>query len=181
MANKRYTTIPNDHCITFDNYAQIKELDDDEAKKAIKGGGFNFTSLKEVSEATQVYMIDVIAVLTEVQPVGQIQLKSTGEFRDKRSVTLTDDTGVNIMATLWGDICNNDKLQEGAIIAVKGAKVSEYGGKSLNIDSGGLLLIDPQEEERFHQLAHWYSKSTQNGQTLKTESLTQLGEGGVNP
>jgi replication factor A1 len=95
-------------------------------------------------------MIDVIAVLTEVQTVMQIQIKSTGEFRDKRSITLTDDTGVNIMATLWGDISNNEKLQEGAIIAVKGAKVSEYGGKSLNIDSGSVFLIDPQEEERYH-------------------------------
>jgi hypothetical protein len=29
MANKRYTTIPNDHCITFDTYSKITEIDDE--------------------------------------------------------------------------------------------------------------------------------------------------------
>ena len=66
MANKRYTTIPNDHCITFDTYSKIEEIHDDAAKMTIKGGGFNFTRLKEVADANQIYMIDFIDVLTEI-------------------------------------------------------------------------------------------------------------------
>ena len=44
IANKRYTTIRHDFCITFDQYANIKEADENENLN-IKGGGFNFTTL----------------------------------------------------------------------------------------------------------------------------------------
>lgn len=37
------------------------------------------------------------------------------------------------MATLWGDSALNKDIQTGTIIGVKGAKVSDYGGRSLNI------------------------------------------------
>tara|TARA_B110000285_G_C15099052_1_gene603862 strand:+ start:954 stop:1169 length:216 start_codon:yes stop_codon:yes gene_type:complete len=69
LANKRFTTIPNDFCITFDSYAKIEEVQ--EAPDAtIQGGGFNFTTLRQVAEAEQVHMIDLIAVVTDVQPMG---------------------------------------------------------------------------------------------------------------
>lgn len=38
-----------------------------------------------------------------------------------------------MMATLWGPLASSDKIQIGTVLAVKGAKVSDYGGKSLNI------------------------------------------------
>jgi len=41
-------------------------------------------------------MLDLIAVVTELQPLSQFQIKSTGEMRDKRGLTLSDDTGVSI-------------------------------------------------------------------------------------
>ena len=90
--------------------------------------------------------------------MAQIQIRSTGELRDKRTITVSDDSGVSIMATLWGEIAGDEKITVGQIIAAKGVKVSEYGGKSLNIDSGCVLEFSPQEEERFHQLSFWYSK-----------------------
>ena len=46
MANKRFTTIPNDHSITFDHFAKITECNAGGSK--IKGGGYNFTSLKKI-------------------------------------------------------------------------------------------------------------------------------------
>lgn len=64
IANKRFTTIPNDHCITFDEHAAIEEVRDVENK--ITGGGYNFTTLREVQESQQVFMIDVIGIITDV-------------------------------------------------------------------------------------------------------------------
>ena len=69
LANKRFTTIPNDFCITFDAYAAVEEVQET-PDALIQGGGFNFTTLRQVSEAEQVHMIDLIAVVTEVQPMG---------------------------------------------------------------------------------------------------------------
>ena len=42
--------------------------------------------------------------------------------------------GVSIMATLWAELANQD-YQVGEILVIKGAKISEYGGKSLNVDA----------------------------------------------
>jgi len=35
MANKRFTTIPNDFSLSFDNYAQIEEIHGEAAKNQI--------------------------------------------------------------------------------------------------------------------------------------------------
>jgi replication factor A1 len=64
MANKRFTTIPHDHCLSFDMQARIQEIEDN--TDGIQGSAYNFTTLKSVQEATQVFMIDLIAVLSEV-------------------------------------------------------------------------------------------------------------------
>lgn len=77
-------------------------------------------------------MIDIIGLILNTEPVGQIQLKS-GEFRAKRQIQIGDESGLSLMATLWGDLANNENIQIGTVMACKGAKVSEYGGKSLNM------------------------------------------------
>ena len=117
VANKRYTTIRHDFCITFDQFANIKEADENDNLN-IKGGGFNFTTLQEISEpkGENPSMIDVIGVITECQGPTQIQIKSTGEFRDKMTITLSDDTNISIGATIWGEGCKDAKYVEGCII-----------------------------------------------------------------
>lgn len=99
LANKRFTTIPHDHSITFDEGSKFEFLNCQD----ISGEGFNFKKLSEVQESVNLFMIDLIAVVTEVQPPGQITVKSTGEQRDKRTITLSDDSGIGIDATIWGD------------------------------------------------------------------------------
>lgn len=46
---------------------------------------------------------------------------------------MCDDSGVSLMATLWGDCASWTEVREGVIMAVKGARTSDYGGMSLNI------------------------------------------------
>ena len=72
-------------------------------------------------------------------------MKASGEMRDKRTITLTDDSGLSLMATFWGDVAQMAGLEIGSVIAIKGAKVSEYGGKSLNVSSDSTLELNPDE------------------------------------
>lgn len=78
IANKWFTKIPNDYCLSFDNYAQIEEVHG--GKDEIRGASYNynFITLNQTQEASQVYMIDLIAFVSEVQLVGSIQIKATG-------------------------------------------------------------------------------------------------------
>ena len=123
-------------------------------------------------------MMDLIAVVTEVQAPGQIQVKATGEMRDKRTVSLTDDTGLCLQATFWGECGQMQGLEVGNILAIKSAKVSDYGGKSLNISNDCLIEVNPDDQPRYHEIYKWYNGA---GKTAKVQQLTQVGEGGLDP
>lgn len=54
-------------------------------------------------------------------------------MRDRRQIAIGDESGFSMMATLWGPLASSEEIEIGKVIAIKGAKVSDYGGKSLNI------------------------------------------------
>jgi hypothetical protein len=45
---------------------------------------------------------------------------------------ITDDSNCSISFTVWGDACQQLDLKPGNLIACKSAKISDYGGKSIN-------------------------------------------------
>jgi hypothetical protein len=47
MANKKFTSIKNDYCITFDQFTEISEVEDD---KKIKAQGFDFVNLAGIQD-----------------------------------------------------------------------------------------------------------------------------------
>jgi replication factor A1 len=61
MANKKYTSIKNDYCITFDRNSEIKEVEDDEN---IRSQGFSFTTIEEINDLEQMKTVDVIGAIT---------------------------------------------------------------------------------------------------------------------
>lgn len=67
MANRKFSSIPNEFCISFDSHAQIEEVKESDEEPMIEGGSvYNFTSLKEIAdERFQLLMIDFMAVITE--------------------------------------------------------------------------------------------------------------------
>ena len=70
LANKRYTTIPHDHCLVFDTYSTIEEINEEKARKSIMGNMFNFTSLEVVASSSHLFIIDVIGVITSAEPTA---------------------------------------------------------------------------------------------------------------
>ena len=47
------------------------------------------------------------------------------------------------------------------MLAIKGAKVSEYGGKSLNAgDEHSQLFLDPPGDKRCDEIRKWYQSSS---------------------
>ena len=91
------------------------------------------------------------------------------------TITISDEENYSINATIWGEGCKDSKYVEGCIIAVKGARVSDYGGKSLNIGDGCIIEFDPQNVERYQDIKNWYE--SQNGK-IQTTALTSMGDGG---
>lgn len=50
LANKKFTSIKNDYCLTFDHMADIQEADED---VTIKKQGFSFIGLKSIQDLVQ--------------------------------------------------------------------------------------------------------------------------------
>ena len=92
--------------------------------------------------------------------MGQITVKSTGEQKDKRTVTLLDDTNVSIQGTFWVDAARVE-YNKGDIIACSNARISEYQGKSLNF--GDSAIINPVGDNRYKEIKEWYEDRTSNG------------------
>lgn len=47
-------------------------------------------------------------------------------------MTIADETNLSITISLWGSLARKDSYEEGRILALKGVRVSDYNGKSLN-------------------------------------------------
>lgn len=82
-------------------------------------------------------------IVAEVSENEIINLRK-GSKKARKYVTLIDDSGCAISLTLWASMC--ERITENDIhrvLAVKGARVSEYGGKSLNAaDDHSSLFLD---------------------------------------
>ncbi len=85
-----------------------------------------------------------------------IKLKSNRE-KVRKYVTLVDETSYSIVVTLWGEICEKSPLSPGDIIGISGARVSDYGGKSLNAASDHADLTINPNHERARKLSFWYN------------------------
>lgn len=75
LANKRYTSNPNDYELTFGPYSDIQEASNqDNDQIRVK---FNFTNLSQL-QSSSLINIDFIGVIAEIQEFGEIVIKATG-------------------------------------------------------------------------------------------------------
>ena len=131
MANKRFTSIDNDYCIVFSKESKVEKCAGD---VDIQSNSYNFTSLEDINDIVQSKTIDVIGVVLEVQSATRLQMKD-GTMRDKRSLTIGDESHASIGVTLWGTVAQAHPYSSGQVIAMKNCRVSNYNGKSLNASS----------------------------------------------
>ena len=76
--------------------------------------------------------IDAIGVITQIGVLTQVNIKQSGAVKDRRNVTIADESGLCITVSLWGQNARMDGYNEGQVFALRGARVSDYNGKSLN-------------------------------------------------
>ena len=99
--------------------------------------------------------IDTIGVLQEVGEVSEIVSKTTSKPFNKRELTLVDNTGYSVRLTIWGNTAQSFEATPESVIAFKGVKVSDFGGRSLSLLSSGTMNLDPDIDEA-HKLKGWY-------------------------
>lgn len=159
MANKKFTSIKNDFCIVFEKNAQIIDVEDD---GSIAAQAYEFCDIKAIQDVQQMKTLDVCGVIAEVSETEMVNLRK-GNQKIRKYVTLIDDSGCAISLTLWATMCERitpDDLHK--VIAVKGARVSEFGGKSLNAADDHSTLFPELNHERCRSLQKWYNETRAN-------------------
>jgi len=172
-AKKQFSNVNNDYELTFERETQIEKADDNEGVPTVQ---YNFTSLGDLQNIEKDTTIDAIGVLQEVGEVSEIVSKTTSKPFSKRELTLVDNTGFSARLTIWGASAQSFNVEPQSVIAFKGLKVSDFGGRSLSLLSSGSMSIDPDIDEAA-KLKGWYDAQGRN-ETYQTHASVMASTGG---
>ena len=76
-------------------------------------------------------------------------------MKERRNIVIVDQTKYTVSISLWGNNAKIDDYSEGDIIAIRGAKVSDYSGKTLNSGSEHSEFIINLEHPKSTELKEW--------------------------
>ncbi|MCJ1477888.1 Replication factor A protein 1 [Lambiella insularis] len=152
LAKKQYTNLNNDYELSFERDTLVEKAEEQDGVPQVR---FNFTNIGDLQTVEKDSVIDTIGILKEVAEVTQITSKTTSKPYDKRELTLVDNTGYSVRLTIWGNSASSFDVAEDSVIAFKGVKVSDFGGRSLSLLSSGSMSVDPDIDEA-HKLKGWY-------------------------
>ncbi|ODQ66035.1 replication factor-a protein [Nadsonia fulvescens var. elongata DSM 6958] len=153
VANKQFSNLKNDSELRFDRETTIEECDDADSKPQYK---FDFVNIADINNVDTNSNIDVIGVLKEYFDVTSTTSKTTGRSFDRRDIILADKSGYTVRGTIWGKTAQDFNQESGTIIAIKGAKVSDFRGKNISVSSSSLFLVNPEIPEAY-ALRDWFN------------------------
>ncbi|XP_056297124.1 replication protein A 70 kDa DNA-binding subunit [Pseudoliparis swirei] len=172
IANKQYTSVKNDYEMTLSGESTIIPCEDSRDVPVMQ---CDFVSIGDLENREKDAIVDVIGVCKSVDELTRLTTKANKEV-SKRTLNLMDMSGKLVTVTLWGEEAEKFDGSGQPIIAIKGAKLSDYGGRSLSASFSSTLMINPDIPEAY-KLRGWFDKE---GHALEGQSLTEAkGSGGV--
>lgn len=174
MAKKQFTNLNNDYELMFERDTVVEKAEEQNGVPQVR---FNFTSIADLQTVEKDTTIDTIGVLKEVGETNQIVSKTTNKPYDKRDLTLVDNTGYSVKLTIWGNTATAFDAMPDSVVAFKGVKVSDFGGRSLSLLSSGSMSIDPDIDDA-HKLKGWYDAQGKNDTFASHSGMSGVGAAG---
>ncbi|KAM9788505.1 replication protein A 70 kDa DNA-binding subunit-like [Neosynchiropus ocellatus] len=164
-ANQQYTTVKNDFEITLHASSSIVLCDDGQRIPLVH---CDFVTIAELDNRDKDALVDVIGLCRSADDVSLITTRAGREV-SKRALHLVDMSGKEVTATIWGDEAVKFDGSGQPVVAIKGARLSDFGGRSLSASFNSTLMVNPDIPEAFG-LRAWYDRE---GHALRSQSLTQ--------
>jgi len=162
MSKRQYTHIPHQYCLELAD-AEVTLCEDDGGIEKFK---FDFKPIGDVASIENGSYVDVMGICQKVSEIAEFTSRKGNELK-KREFFLVDKSSANISCVLWGDAADNFQPDnEEKVICLKAAKVSDFSGRSLTVNS---YSIEP-EIPNVKEMKNWW---VQNKQSLTITSLTQ--------
>ena len=119
----------------------------------------------------------MIGVCRDAGEVTSIVTKTTNRKLNKREMYLVDRSGRVVACTLWGTEAEEFDGSQFPVVAVKGAKVSDFGGRSLSTTMNSVVVVNPDIKET-HQLRGWFDSVGKNQDAPSLSGVRGGGGGG---
>merc|ERR1712142_686695 len=142
--------------------------DEDEMSK-IPTIQFDFCKISQLDASLKDTTVDIVGVVKSAADCVNITSSRTQKELKKRDLILVDKSLTEVGLTLWGSTAENFDAANNPVLAIKGAKVSDYNGVSLGTLMSSVLQVNPDLPQA-HELRGWYDSE---GSTMTTSSLTQ--------
>jgi len=152
IAKKKFSNSLNQYELSLNVTTEIEEVTDATQAPIIK---YEFVTLQGLHDIEKDTVCDVIAIVKEIGETGQITVKSTGRSVTKRELTLVDSSNFSVRLTLWGKQAEQFQSSVQDVIAFKGVKVGDFGGRSLSMVSSSIMEVNPDVPQA-HSLKGWY-------------------------
>ncbi|OQV16060.1 Replication protein A 70 kDa DNA-binding subunit [Hypsibius exemplaris] len=134
---------------------------------------FKFVPINELQDQIPNNVIDVIGICSVVEPHTSFTSKLGKQFT-KREIELRDTSQLSVRLTLWGAQAESfDEANTNAVLAIKGVKVSDFGGRTLSAVPGCDLVVNPDIPEA-HSLRGWFDSA---GAGTAAQSISSGGGG----
>ncbi|XP_060067506.1 replication protein A 70 kDa DNA-binding subunit-like [Ylistrum balloti] len=169
-ANKQYSNVQNDYEMTFNQDTVIEPCTEEVDLPGIK---FQFVALNELDSKAANSLVDVIGVVKSCNEVGTVTGRQSQKEITKRDISIVDQSGMAVNLTLWGNDAVTFSGDGHPIMAVKGARLSDFGGRSLSVLASSQVVMNPTDLKVAFQLRSWFDSE---GQGMEFQSFR--GEGG---
>ncbi|XP_015235534.1 PREDICTED: replication protein A 70 kDa DNA-binding subunit-like [Cyprinodon variegatus] len=173
IANKQYTTLKNDYEMTLHAHSSIVPCEDTHDIPSMQ---CDFVPIGDLENRDKDAIIDIIGVCKSAEDVSRITTKNSREV-SKRAINLIDTTGKVVTVTLWGEEAEKFDGSGQPVVAIKGARLSDFGGRSLSALFSSTVMVNPDLPEAF-RLRVWYDKE---GYAVDSQSLTETMSVSIGP
>lgn len=134
----------------------------------------DFTSIGNLPNVAKDEVVNVVGILKEIGEEAQLTSKATNRPYSKRDLTIVDDSLHSVKLTVWGNVAQNFQAPLESAMVFKGAKVSDFGGRSLSLLSSGSVTVDPDIDE-VYRIKGWYDSVGRN------DNFSRFTNSGVGP
>ncbi|BFZ65104.1 Replication factor A protein 1 [Saitoella coloradoensis] len=164
IAKKQFSNVNNEYELTFERDTEVVKCDDADA--IVPQLRFSFVELGRLQEVEKDSVCDVIGIVKDIGDVSEMTSKTTNKPFSKREITLVDASNYSVRVTLWGNTAATFNAPLESVLAFKGVKVSDFGGRSLSMNGPATMNLNPDIPEA-HQLKGWYDSQ---GRTISFSS-----------
>ncbi|GAA5931347.1 replication factor A subunit protein RFA1 [Sporobolomyces koalae] len=157
IAKKQFSNLSNEYEIMFDKNTEVEPAEDDDAPKM----KFSFVDLAGLTDFEKDATVDVLGIVQDHGQLSEITAKATQKQIKKRELTIADRSNFTCRVTLWGKSAETWGEDGPTVVALKGVKVGDFGGRSLSVGGSATIAIDPDIPEA-HTLRGWWDTDGQN-------------------